>query len=560
MRILFLTHAFNSLTQSLFVELTTQGHEVSIEFDINDVVTREAVSLFRPDLVVAPYLRRAIPEDVWQNNICLIVHPGIKGDRGPSALDWAIMNAETDWGVTVLQANADMDAGDVWSEGLFVMRDATKSSLYRREVSQAALSAVLKAIGKLEAGDIVTLPLDPSAPDVRGKLRPLVRQDDRTIDWAGDDTRTVLRKIRAADGYPGVDDMISGKKYALFDAHPETGMKGVPGDIIGRRFHAVCRATTDGAVWITHLKPARTPEEPSFKRPASMALGHDIDGVPEIPERTGDTTWREIRYEEAGDIGYLYFSFYNGAMSTDQCTRLESAYRDACAKDTRVIVLMGGDDFWSNGMHLGAIEGASSPAEESWRNINAIDDLCHAVLTTETHLTLAAMRGNTGAGGVFLALAADRVIAAPHVVLNPHYKNMGNLYGSEYWTYLLPRRVGEAGVRHVMGRRLPISAQEAREMGLIDDCIESCNISEYAQSLADGGEFPARLATKRQSRSNDEAAKPLAEYRESELERMRLNFFGFDPSYHIARYNFMRKVPVSRTPLFIANHRHIGRN
>jgi putative two-component system hydrogenase maturation factor HypX/HoxX len=28
------------------------------------------------------------------------------------------------------------------------------------------------------------------------------------------------------------------------------------------------------------------------------------------------------------------------------------------------------------------------------------------------------------------------------VVLNPHYKNMGNLYGSEYWSYLLPRRVG----------------------------------------------------------------------------------------------------------------------
>jgi hypothetical protein len=33
------------------------------------------------------------------------------------------------------------------------------------------------------------------------------------------------------------------------------------------------------------------------------------------------------------------------------------------------------------------------------------------------------------------------------VMLNPHYKNMGNLYGSEYWTYLLPRRVGEEGAR-----------------------------------------------------------------------------------------------------------------
>ncbi|MBT3305355.1 MAG: enoyl-CoA hydratase/isomerase family protein, partial [Alphaproteobacteria bacterium] len=302
--------------------------------------------------------------------------------------------------------------------------------------------------------------------------------------------------------------------------------------------------------------PASTPEEREFKRPASMVL--DLGGIPEIPEGTDETTWREIRYEETGGVGYLYFPFYNGAMSTDQCKRLQTAYLDACARDTRVIVLMGGGDFWSNGMHLGAIEGADSPAEESWRNINAIDDLGHAILTTESHLTVAAMRGNAGAGGVFLALAADRVIATPHVVLNPHYKNMGNLYGSEYWTYLLPRRVGEAGVARVMGRRLPIGAREAAQMGLIDEYLDGAKISEYAQSLANAGDFPARLAAKRKLRSEDEAAKPLAEYRKDELERMHLNFFGFDPSYHIARYNFMRKTPASRTPLFIAKHRRMG--
>ena len=36
MRILFLTHAFNSITQRLFVELQYQGHEISVKFDIND--------------------------------------------------------------------------------------------------------------------------------------------------------------------------------------------------------------------------------------------------------------------------------------------------------------------------------------------------------------------------------------------------------------------------------------------------------------------------------------------------------------------------------------------
>ena len=45
MRILFLTHSFNSLAQRLYAELTERGHEVSIELDINDAVTIEAARL-----------------------------------------------------------------------------------------------------------------------------------------------------------------------------------------------------------------------------------------------------------------------------------------------------------------------------------------------------------------------------------------------------------------------------------------------------------------------------------------------------------------------------------
>ncbi|MEJ2622086.1 MAG: hypothetical protein P8163_18080 [Candidatus Thiodiazotropha sp.] len=39
------------------------------------------------------------------------------------------------------------------------------------------------------------------------------------------------------------------------------------------------------------------------------------------------------------------------------------------------------------------------------------------------------------------------------------------------------------------------------------------------------------------------------------MEQMKGNFYGFDPSYHIARYNFVHKIAKSRTPLTIARHR-----
>jgi putative two-component system hydrogenase maturation factor HypX/HoxX len=124
MRILLLVHAFNSLSQRLYVELTQDGHELSVELDIHDRVTSEAVELWKPDLILAPFLKRAIPPSLWQRHLCLIVHPGPPGDRGPAALDWAIILGAKNWGVTVLQADAELDAGPVWGSATFPMRCA----------------------------------------------------------------------------------------------------------------------------------------------------------------------------------------------------------------------------------------------------------------------------------------------------------------------------------------------------------------------------------------------------------------------------------------------------
>ena len=502
MRILFLTHAFNSLTQRLYVELQAQGYEVSVEFDINDAVTQEAVELYRPALIIAPFLKRAIPETVWRNHVCLVVHPGIVGDRGPSALDWAILNGESHWGVTVLQANEEMDAGDIWASCEFEMREATKASLYRNEVTEAAVSAVLTAVADFEGGVHAPRPLAEVAEKVHGRLRPLVQQEDRAIDWQRDDTATVLRKIRSADGFPGVRDRLCEREFFLYDARAEKGLQGEPGELIARSGGAICRATVDGAVWIGHLRD-RQAEHP-FKLPATQLLAAEVAHLPEIPSDRG---YRDIWYEEHDDVGYLHFPFYNGAMGTDQCERLRQAYIEARQRATRVIVLMGGPDYWSNGMHLNLIEAAGSTADESWRNINAIDDLALEIINTDSHLTVSALQGNAGAGGVFLARAADQVWARQGVILNPHYKDMGNLFGSEYWSYLLPRYAGAENAQRITQARLPMGVSEALSLGLADrgfDARPSDFVNEvmrHATALAGSAGLSEQLQEKRRRRA-----------------------------------------------------------
>ena len=51
---------------------------------------------FGPDAIVAPFLTKRVPERLWKNNMTcpvLIVHPGVRGDRGVSSIDWALKGA-----------------------------------------------------------------------------------------------------------------------------------------------------------------------------------------------------------------------------------------------------------------------------------------------------------------------------------------------------------------------------------------------------------------------------------------------------------------------------------
>jgi putative two-component system hydrogenase maturation factor HypX/HoxX len=576
MQILFLTSAHNSLSQRLLIELTGRGHRVDIGVCASGEAMLNLVALHAPDLIVAPMLKIAIPDAIWRRHVCLIVHPGIVGDRGPSSLDWAIMRGERTWGVTVLQAAAEFDAGPIWATRNFPMDSGPvpKSSLYRDQVTEAAVSAVLEAVAKFESRQFQPESLDDIRADVRGCLRPPMRQRDRAIDWSRDTAELIIRKIRAADSAPGVLDTLYGKSYFLYGAHEEDHLKGAPGQILAQRNGAICRGTVDGAVWITHLKAQAEEDlcgfaslqdaesrcesceaDPCFaagiKLPAVRALGALARRIPRsllpIEAQGSHRTLREITYTEKNGAGYIAFDFYNGAMSTEQCRRLRDAFLFARARPTRVIVLLGGRDFFSNGIHLNVIEAAADPAVESWRNINAINDLIHEIFNTMSHLVIAGLRGNAGAGGAMMALAADYIYAREGIVLNPHYRSMGGLYGSEYWTYTLPRRVGGAKAAALTEECRPIGSGEAKAIGFIDDSFGASAaafelaLADRAERLAQGEDFWLLLREKHERRLADERVKPLSGYRAAELKHMHANFYGPNPDYHLARQRFVRK-------------------
>ena len=550
MRVLLIVSAFNSLTQRVYCYLKDEGHEVSVEFALSDKVMVEALEVFQPELILCPYLIKKLPKEVWSRVPTIIIHPGIKGDRGASSLDWAIYKEKKEWGVTLLQANEEIDAGDIWATSNFVMPKESKSFIYRTKVSDTALKLVKEVLTKFKNGSFT--PIKQS--NLEAVHEPL-RQDKRKINWEKDSVKDIIRKINASDSIPGVKDELLGVECYLYGATFEAKLKAKPKEIVAKRDGAICIGAKDGTIWISHLK-----EVGKFKLPATYVLKEKLKGIKEvrIPLWVDKTlqTFKEITFKKEERVGYLEFDFYNGAMSSAQCMRLKYAI-ETLKEEVDILVLKGGKNFFSNGIHLTILEDSQKQGEDGWSNINAMNNLIKEIIFSEDVVTVASFGANGGAGGVFLGLACDFVVARDGVVLNPHYKTMG-LSGSEYHSYSFPKRVGEEKAKEILQNALPISSKRAKEIGMIDEVLSSEDydkaLEKFCQSLlSDEDEYYDFLDSKSEFLEKNE--KFIEECKERELAKMYPEFWDEKSEFHKLRYDFVYKICPTKTPQRLAIHK-----
>ncbi|MBU6957927.1 hydrogenase maturation protein [Pseudomonas sp. CVAP len=552
LKIILLSSAFNGLTQRAWLDLRQSGHEPSVVLFTDEASVCRQIEESAADLVICPFLKDRVPQRLWSNpdRPVVIIHPGIVGDRGASALDWAITQQASRWGVTALQAVEEMDAGPIWSTYEFNMpADVRKSELYNGPVSDAAIYCIRDVVEKF-ASDFVPTPLDYTQPNVIGRLKPNMKQADRTFSWH-DCARFIKRSIDAADGQPGVLASLAGGQYYLYDAHLDS-RSGTPGEILAVQDDAVLVATGDHSLWIGSLKRKALPGEETFKLPARHVLAGQLDAIPVLDgsianQPFNEATYQPIRYRESGHVGELTFEFYNGAMSTEQCQRLVAALQWAKARDTQVLLIKGGRGSFSNGVHLNVIQAAKVPGLEAWANIQVIDDVCQEMLTAR-QLVVSGLTGSAGAGGVMLALAADIVFARAGVVLNPHYKTMG-LYGSEYWTYSLPRAVGSEIAHKLTEECLPVSAFQAWQLGMIQDIGPRCprEFSQWLLQQAKGALTNEKYAAFR-ARKTSMDLQQIEHCREVELAQMQLDMVHNRQQFTEKCRNFVFKRKTCQTP------------
>jgi putative two-component system hydrogenase maturation factor HypX/HoxX len=543
MKITLLITTFNSISQSYYIILKDKGNIVDVVYAINNNQIIKEIDNFSPDIIISPYLKKFIPKYIFTKYDTFILHPGIIGDKGAYSIDNALRENKKQWGVVILKADEYFDSGGIYANVEFDLRDTTKASTYRNETFQASIKAIEILFKNLDEKDFIPI------KQLNSKMHLSLTQEHRKINWEKDTIKTILKKINFSDSFPGVLDEILGIKCYLYGAWVEEKlMADKPKKILAKRDGAICISAIDGSLWITHLKKIN-----EFKLPSTYVLKDRLKGIKEdrlplIFDKSYKTFY-EINCDIKDEIGYLYFNFLNGAFTSEQCIRLKYAF-EYLKSQVKIIVLMGADDFFSNGINLNILEDSKKSGEDGWSNINAINDLVSSILNASEVITIASVKKNAGAGGVFLALACDKVVSSSNTIFNPHYKTIG-LSGSEYHSYTLAKRVGNTKAQQLLNECLPLMANKAKEINMIDKVFDiksyDYNLENYCVNLLKDEDKYDDFLYKKEDYINANIDS-INSCKNDEIKIMYDEFWNKDSIFHKLRYNFVYKVCPINTP------------
>lgn len=227
---------------------------------------QDTLRRLRPDVQVVVAFRM-MPKEVWSSpplgtfNLHASLLPQY---RGAAPINRAIMNGETETGVTTFLINEEIDTGALlMQEKVAIGPDETAGELHDRLMVTGA-GLVVETLNGLVSGSLTPVSQDLPIPD-RGelKLAPKLHKSDTSIDW-NRDTQTIYNQIRGLNPYPGVFSALRLKNGTSLSvkigsakiSDDPTGDLPEPGSVESDSKRQMKIATLNGYIKILTLQPA----------------------------------------------------------------------------------------------------------------------------------------------------------------------------------------------------------------------------------------------------------------------------------------------------------------
>jgi len=221
----------------------------------------------KPDLQVMAFVTLFVPTEFLNipSKGSIQYHPSLLPKyRGPSAINWPIIQGESETGLSIFWPDNGLDTGDVLLQKKTpIGPNDTLGSVYFDRLFPLGVEAILEAVDLVKAAKAPRIKQDESKATYEGRCGP----DNARIDW-GKPWQQIDRLIRGCNPAPGAWTMLDGKTLKIFEAKPlpakdPKGIGGKMGEIVESGSDGFTVVCADGRMKVLRVQPSDGPKIPA---------------------------------------------------------------------------------------------------------------------------------------------------------------------------------------------------------------------------------------------------------------------------------------------------------
>lgn len=189
----------------------------------------KAEPIFRelaPDLVVVVAYGRILPPELLHIAPlgCINLHVSLLPKyRGSAPIQWAVLNGDTETGVTIMQLDEGCDTGDILMVERVAIGPETTSGELFDQVSATGAKTLVTAIEKLAAGELTPQPQN----DAEATQAPPLTKDMARFDFT-QSAAHIHNWVRGMNPWPAAFFELDGKKVKVLESRVAPDARSAP--------------------------------------------------------------------------------------------------------------------------------------------------------------------------------------------------------------------------------------------------------------------------------------------------------------------------------------------